>query len=232
MRADQSTEAGALVVASTKGNQQVRKLPSLVLQAQRILGRIPVAVVAVVVGLVTFLVHGYRLGIAPDIFSDEGSYLIVGTNVARGIGLVENGSVFMWHSPAYMLVEAAYLKLVGLTNAEPLAALLSVRYLNIFFSAMTAVLLMLFVHKLHSYKAGLIAVALFLMDPYVQRINRRGMLETLAMLFVLLGLYIFFTHRPHLTKWQHLGSGTAFGLAMLTKEPMFLELLALIVYGA
>jgi hypothetical protein len=231
MRADHSTEAEAFVVTSTQGNQHLRALPPLVLRAQRVLKRTPVVVVAVVVGLVTFLVHGYRLGIAPDIFSDEGSYLIVGINVARGIGLVENGSVFMWHSPAYMLVEATYIKLVGLTNADSLAALLSVRYLNIFFSAITAALLMLFGCKLHSYKAGLIAVALFLMDPYVQRINRRGMLETLAMLFVLLGLYIFFTHRPRLTKWQRLGSGIAFGLAMLTKEPMFLELLALIIYG-
>jgi hypothetical protein len=71
--------------------------------------------------------------------------------------------------------------------------------------------------------------ALFIMDPYVQRINRRNMLETLAMLCALLGLYIFFTRRPHLTRWQRLAAGIVFGLAVLTKEPMFLELLALII---
>jgi 4-amino-4-deoxy-L-arabinose transferase-like glycosyltransferase len=90
---------------------------------------------------------------------------------------------------------------------------------------------MLFGRKLHSYKAGGVAVALFLMDAYVQRINRRGMLETLAMLFVLLGLYIFFTRRPHLTARRRLAAGVAFGLAMLTKEAMFLELSALIAYA-
>ena len=206
----------------------MRELPPLVLQAQRVLERTPVAVVAVVVGLVTLLVHGYRLSVAPDVFSDEGIYLLVGNSLASGAGLTINHSVFLWHPPAYMLVEAVYIKLAGLTNADPLVALLSVRYLNIFFSASTAVLLMLFGRKLHSYKAGLIMAALFLMDPYVQRINRRDMLETLAMLCVLLGVYIFFTRRPHLTMWQRVGSGVAFGLAMLTKEAMFLELFALI----
>jgi len=216
------------VVTPTGGRQHLKRFLSLVLQAQGILERTPVAVVAVVVFLVTLLVHGYRLNAAPDVFSDEGVYLLVGNSLASGAGLTINHSVFLWHPPAYFLVEAAYIKLAGLTNADPLSALLSVRYLNIFFSASTAVLVMLFGRKLHSYKAGLIMVALFLMDPYVQRINRRGMLETLAMLCVLLGVYIFFTRRPHLTMWQRLGAGVAFGLAMLTKEAMFLELFALI----
>jgi 4-amino-4-deoxy-L-arabinose transferase-like glycosyltransferase len=188
------------------------------------------AMVAVGVGLVTFLVHGYRLSVAPDVFSDEGIYLGVATNLANGAGLTLNHSVFLWHPPAYMFVEAAYLKVTGLANADPITALLSVRYLNVFFSASTAALLMLFGRKLHSYKAGLFAAALFLVDPYVERINRRSMLETLAMLLVLLGLYIFFTRRPHLTPRQRLGAGVAFGLAMLTKEAMFLELLGLVAY--
>ena len=223
-------EAESPAVIPTADDQRPRKLPPLLLQAQFILERTPVAVVAVAVGLVTLLVHGYRLSVAPDVFSDEGVYLRLGTNVARGLGLLVDRGVFLWHPPAYFLIEASYIKLTGLTNVDPLAALLYVRLLNIFFSACTAALLMLFGRKLHSYKAGLIAAALFLMDPYVQRINRRNMLETLAMLCVLLGLYIFFTYRPHLKVRQRLGSGVAFGLAVLTKEPMFLELFVLIAY--
>jgi len=180
--------------------------------------------------LVTFLVHGYRLSVAPDVLADEGIYLGVATNLASGAGLTLNHSVFLWHPPAYMFVEAAYIKIAGLANADSINTLLSVRYLNIFFSAATAALLLLFGRRLHSYKAGLAAAALFLMDPYVQRINRHSMLETLAMLLVLLALYIFFTRRPHLTSRQRLGAGVAFGLAMLTKEAMFLELLGLIGY--
>jgi hypothetical protein len=215
----------------TERRQQLTAVPFLLLQAQRVSERSRVAVVSAVVALATLLVHGYRLSVAPDAFSDEGLYLRVGTNLAKGAGLTLDGSLFLWHPPAYMFVEAAYIKLAGLTDADPVVALLSVRHLNIFFSASTAVLILLFGRKLHSNKAGLAAAALFLMDPYVLRINRRGMLETLAMLLVLLGLYIFYTRRPRLTTRQRVGSGVAFGLAMLTKEAMFLELLTLIAYA-
>src|SRR5437868_7709108 len=100
------------VVTPTKGGHYLRGLPPLMLQTQRVLERTPVAVVAVVVGLVTLLVHGYRLNAAPDVFSDEGIYLLVGTSLARGAGLIINHSVFQWHPPAYMLVEEAYIVLV------------------------------------------------------------------------------------------------------------------------
>ena len=221
-------EAESPAVIPTTGDQRPRKLPPLLLQAQLVMERTPVAVVAVAVGLVTLLVHGYRLSVAPDVFSDEGVYLRLGTNVARGIGLVADNRPFLYHPPAYFLIEAAYIKLAGLTNTDLLTALFSVRSLNVFFSAITASFLLLFGRKLHSYKAGLIMAALFLMDPYVQRINRRNMLETFAMLCLLLGIYIFFTHRQRLMKWQWLGSGIALGLATLTKEAMFIPLFALL----
>jgi 4-amino-4-deoxy-L-arabinose transferase-like glycosyltransferase len=220
-------ERASVPTASRRYREQ---LPLRLIQISRVPQRRRLAIVAVAVGSVTFLVQGYRLSVAPDVFSDEGIYLGVATNLARGSGLTLNNSVFLWHPPGYMLVASAYIKIAGLAYADPITTLLSVRYLNVFFSAITGALLMLFGRKLHSYKAGLAAAALFLMDPYVQRINRRSMLETLAMLFVLLGLYIFFTRRPRLTAPERLGSGVAFGLAMLTKEPMFLELLGLTAY--
>ena len=222
------TEDDLFTVPSTPTPSRLSGIYFLVLQAQRVLKHTPLGVMAVIVGLVTLLVHGYRLSAAPDIFSDEGIYLLLGQNVAKGVGLVINHQPFFYHPPAYLLIEAAYIRLMGLTNADALTTLLSVRYLNIFFSALTASFILLFGHKLHSYKAGLIMVALFLMDPYVQRINRRNMLETLAMLCLLLGFYIFFTSEKHLTKRQWIGSGIAFGLATLTKEPMFLPLIALL----
>jgi hypothetical protein len=228
-----STIAGKVAGAPqpTTRRRYLLRLPQRLIQIQRVAQRRRLPIVMVVVGVVTFLVHGYRLSVAPDVFSDEGIYLGVATNLARGAGLTLNNSVFLWHSPAYMFVEAAYIKIAGIANADPIKTLLSVRQLNVFFSASTGALLVLFGRKLHSYRAGLAAAALFLMDPYVQRINRRSMLETLEMLFVLLGLYIFFTHRPRLSARERFGAGVAFGLAMLTKEVMFLELLALIAYG-
>jgi 4-amino-4-deoxy-L-arabinose transferase-like glycosyltransferase len=225
MRANVSARAEPSVGTPTDGGQYLKVLAYQI-------SRVTHVIDACLLGLITFLVHGYRLSAAPDIFSDEGIYLLLGTNVAKGFGLVVDHRAFFNHPPAYFLVEATYIKLAGLTNADPLTAIFSVRYLNVFFSAATASLLLLFGRKLHSYKVGFITATLFLMDPYVQRINRRNMLETLAMLFLLLGVSMFFTHRQRLRTWQWLGSGIAFGLAMLTKEVMALYLLAFLGMAA
>lgn len=215
-------------VPMTPEDTQQDKHSSLIKRAKSIQARVPIIVVALAVAILTFFVHGYRLSSGPDVFSDEGLYLLVGLSVAKGGGLTINNSPFLYHPPAYFLIEAAYLKLLRLTDTDLLTALFSVRYLNIFFSAATATLLLFFGRKLHSYRAGLLMVALFLMDPYVQRINRRNMLETFTMLCLLAGFYIFFTSQRRLKTWQWLGAGIALGLMALTKEALIPYLLALV----
>lgn len=228
MSISQNVEASAPTpIPKAPESTHQSKLPQLILQAKRIQARIPVAGVALAIALITFFVHGYRLSSGPDVFSDEGLYLLVGLSVAKGMGLTINHGPFLYHPPAYFLIEAAYIKLLGLTRTDLLTALFSVRYLNIFFSAITATLLLFFGRKLHSYKAGLIMVTLFLMDPYVQRINRRNMLETFTMLCLLAGFYIFFTRQPRLKAWRWLGAGVALGLMVLTKEALSPYLLIL-----
>ncbi|MBA2678734.1 MAG: glycosyltransferase family 39 protein, partial [Ktedonobacteraceae bacterium] len=209
------------------------KLSLRVERASSIKARVPIIVVALAVAVLTFFVHGYRLSSGPDVFSDEGLYLLVGLSVAKGTGLAINHDPFLYHPPVYFLIEAAYIKLLRLNDTDLITALFSVRYLNIFFSAATATLLLFFGRKLHSYKAGLLMVALFLMDPYVQRINRRNMLETFTLLCLLAGFYIFFTRQPRLKTWQWLGAGVALGLMVLTKEalaPYLLILLAMVFW--
>jgi 4-amino-4-deoxy-L-arabinose transferase-like glycosyltransferase len=191
-----------------------------------------VPLAALAVGTVTFAVHGYRLAYAPDVFSDEALYMLVGTNVARGVGLVGDQGLFFWHPPLYMLVEGAFIQWLGLIDADVLTAVFAVRHLNVAFSALTAGLLVLLGRSVLSTRAGLIMAGLFLLDPYVQRTNRRGMLETLAMLLTLLGLYLFFTRRLRVPAWRVVAAGGAFGLAVLTKELMVVPLIALLLYTA
>ncbi|MDQ4099459.1 MAG: glycosyltransferase family 39 protein, partial [Chloroflexota bacterium] len=189
-------------------------------------------VVAFGIGLVTLFVHGYRLSAAPDMLSDELLYLLVSRNVARGAGLLADSGYFFWHPPLYVLTEGAFVKVAGLLDHDVLTALYSVRWLNVVFSALTSGLLVLFGYRLHSFKAGLLMAGLFLFDPYVQRINRRAMMETLGLLLSLLALYVFFARQARPTGWQQIGAGACFGLAVLTKELLAFQLLALIAFGA
>jgi hypothetical protein len=188
---------------------------------------IPVAAAA---GIATALVHGYRLNVAPDVFSDEGIYLIVGKNLASGAGLVGDAGPFFWHPPLFMLAEAAFIKVSGIQGLDLLSMLFAVRELNVIFAGLTAALLVLMGRQLGGLRVGLLSAALFLLDPYVQRIDRRNMLETLAMLLVLVGLYLFIALRGRRwrgKRFRWLLAGVAFGLAALTKEAMVLQLVTL-----
>jgi hypothetical protein len=74
---------------------------------------------------------------------------------------------------------------------------------------------------------------IFCFDPYVQRINRRSMLETVAMMFVVLSIYLYlrWIHTDKRWGWRALLVGIALGLATLTKEVMFFGALILIVFA-
>jgi hypothetical protein len=195
-------------------------------------GSLPVAIVmAYVATILAFIVHGFRLSAGPDVFSDEGLYLLVGRNLASGAGLVGDRGVFFWHPPLYMLVEAAYLRLGGLLHRDVLDMIFAVRWLNVFFSALTVGLLLLVGHRLHSTRAGVLMAGFFALDPFVQRINRRSMLETLAMLLALLALYIFFTYEHRVSIWRQLGAGIVLGLGILTKEIVAFEVLVLVLFA-
>lgn len=101
------------------------------------------------------------------------------------------------------------------------------RLLNALVGALTIMLLFRFVERLGGLRAALLTSTLFLFDPFVVRINRRNMLETMGEFWVLLGLYLFWCERNRL-KWpQTILIGTIFGLALLTKEMMIFGLAVL-----
>jgi 4-amino-4-deoxy-L-arabinose transferase-like glycosyltransferase len=188
--------------------------------------------------LLTCVVHGVRLTLAPDIFGDEGLYYLVGWNMARGAGTLDDTGVFFWHPPLYPLMEAAWIWATNGLHGTFTDGLLDSRWINVGFSGATAVVLFLFVRRLAGRGAGLLAVALFVGDLFVQRINRRSMLETSAMFFILVGLVLFWIliaersreEAPHRQRDLVL-VGAAFGLGMLVKEVAILGIVVLGVYA-
>lgn len=220
------------------GHEAGRELPQDAVTAIRRVTplRIPVPerriwLVAIAVVFATIVIQGYRLSAAPDVFGDEGAYLTVARNLANGAGLTGPNGLFLWHPPLYMLIEAALIKLLGLGHAEPLSVLFTVRWINIAFSAATAGLLVLFGYRLRGLRMAAFVGVLFVLDPYVQRINRRNMLETATIFFVALALYLFVSGDTRTSLWRWLGPGLAFGLALLTKEPAAFFLLVPFAYS-
>jgi len=188
------------------------------------------AVGALLVGALTLVVHGFRVTAAPDLLGDEGLYFLVAHNLATGIGLKDDVGTFFWHPPGYPVAVSLWIQLTGSLNLDFAAALLQSRWLNVIFSACTAALLVVFGSRLLNLRAGLLMAAIFTGDLFVQRINRRSMLETPAILLVLLGFYLFYSGRSRVSWARVLGAGLAFGAAILTKEVAVVGLLALGVY--
>lgn len=184
-----------------------------------------------VIGVVTLLMHGVRLAFAPDIYGDEGLYALVAVNLAQGRGLLDDTGTFFWHPPLYPILEALYLQAAGLAHSDFTTALLSTRWINVAFSVATACLLFLFGTRFAGTRGGLLIAALFIGDLFVQRINRRSMLESAAMFLLLAALYVFYATRSDPGRRRVAVAGALLGLAVLTKEIAAIGLVVLALHA-
>ena len=180
----------------------------------------------------------WRINRTPDIFTDEIIYTRLGVRVGGEGALVwDNGQPFIVHPPLYFLLEGLFENLTG-HHATPLygagdifASVYHARLLNALLSALTALLLFWIGYRLRGPWLGLLLAALFILDPFVIRTNRRAMIETSAALFSLVGLAVLLSadRQKPLRLWRGILAGLAFGAALLTKELTFVILLAVLL---
>lgn len=188
---------------------------------------------AALIMLVAACLLAFRLERAPDLFADEGLYASVSNNLADGRGLVENGGkAFIWHPPLYPLVGAGFLRLGGLADAGPVEQILALRAVSVLAAAGIAGLIFALGWRLRGMAGAVAASLLFTFDPYIQRINRRSMLEPLATLFALLGVFLYVCAIER-RRWLAfaLAAGVAFGLAGLTKEFLLVGPAAILLFA-
>lgn len=197
---------------------------------------------ALLIFLIAFGATSWRLDKAPDIFTDEILYTRAGIRVAGEGALVwDTGHPIYVHPPLYFLGEAAYWQL-SRAPASPLlaagdifASVYHARYINALLSGLTAATLFLVGRRLHGHGLGLLLVALFVLDPFALRTNRRAMLETMAALLALGGMAVLLMGRIETNKRAALSrallAGLLLGAALLTKELTFTNLVALSALG-
>lgn len=188
---------------------------------------------SLVVGILAFIAAAWRLDKAPDVLTDEILYTRASIRVVGEGSLVwDNGDPIFVHPPLYFLVKGMYLGLTADAASavqdpgDIFAWVYHARHLNAFLAGLTAVVLYLLGRRLRGSWLGLLWAALFILDPFGVRINRRAMLETMAMLLTLAGMGLILINRG-----QGLWAGLLFGLAMLTKELTFTAPLAVFLFG-
>jgi len=188
---------------------------------------------AVVVGIVACAVRAVYLNRSFDIFIDEITYFRLAQSVANTLTVTLYGKPFFLHPPAFFVIEGAYLKL--LRPPGPLIdQIYAVRYLNILFAGLSAATLTLMGQKVGGWSAGLVAAALFMLDPFIVRIDSLNMLDASAITWVLMGYAVLLwnmnTATAPIPRRRAAAAGVLFGVALLTKDMMaFLTLGPLLI---
>jgi hypothetical protein len=227
-RPGRSAATGAVVVGpAVPPRDSVDDRPDA-LRARRLIlaAGLPVAAFAF-----AFALRAAFLGAAYDVHVDEVTYLFISRNMATGHGATLAGRPFFLHPPLFFILEALYL-LITHPGGLIIEQVVAVRTLNVLLGAATALVLAGLVTRLAGRRLGLVACLLFSLDPFIIRMNSRNLLETAALLFVLLGYAVLLGDRAASVPrpWRVGLAGVLFGCALLTKEmTAFLTLLPMAV---
>lgn len=181
------------------------------------------ALAIVTIFAVAVILRWVNLDRSWDINVDEITYLRLSQSVAESMQVKLYGEPFYIHPPAYFFLQAAYLKLVR-PSGYIIEQIYSVRHLNVALAGLSAMALFVLGRSLGGWAAGIAAALIFAVDPFSIRMNSRAMLDTAAMWWVLLGYSVLV---PSLVNARVMppmrrlvGSGLAFGMALLTKDMM------------
>ncbi|MGY1914989.1 ArnT family glycosyltransferase [Blastococcus sp. SYSU DS0973] len=171
-------------------------------------------------------------GSAYELFVDEITYARISESVEAQGDLLLYGRPFFLHPPLYFLTQGSVLELFE-TNSDVFVLVDTLRLSNIAISLLVAVALCALLVRSAGPAAGLLALALYAIDPFMNRYNGRVMIETLVALWVVLGyLALTFARSPRhgrhaVNPAPHAErrplvvgviSGLFFGCAALTKE--------------
>jgi len=183
---------------------------------------------ALSVGAITFFLRAFRLGVSWDIFVDEITYARISQSAAQNLEVTLFGNPFYLHPPLFFFLEGAYLQLI-----DPAGGLIDqiydARYLNAAFAGLSAVVLFGIGRCLTGWPVGFAAALIFALDPFVIKMNSRNLIESSALLWVLLGYLVLFSalvrtpsergnKRGRISAWRAIMAGVLFGLALLSKD--------------
>lgn len=183
------------------------------------------------ISLTCILILAYRIDAAPDIFMDEIIYYRAAFNLVTHGNLTWDRSPIFVHPPIHFLTQALFLDLMGLNHGfQPFAGTYVVRLVNVLAAAVSAGLLFLLIDRLSNLRTATVVSLFLLLDPFVVRINRRNMLETMAEMWILAALLAYWHYRDRLNLRNIVLIGLLFGFALLTKELVFFQFIILPIF--
>jgi 4-amino-4-deoxy-L-arabinose transferase-like glycosyltransferase len=185
---------------------------------------IPVAVAAL-----TVVVRILDVAKAYDINSDEVNYTDLSISLQHGIfPPTFQGAPFVLHPPAFFAIGGSWLGTLGI-HGSYFNEIFGLRYLNVVFAAISAVLIYSLGVRMVGRPVGLGAAVLFAFDPYILRQNGRAMLETSTLAFVLAGyqlLLMLVGSRARHRRATAIAGGLLLGVGIVDKDMAAILVLA------
>jgi 4-amino-4-deoxy-L-arabinose transferase-like glycosyltransferase len=165
--------------------------------------------------VVTALTHAYHMFSYPNYTGDEGIYMEQAWAVLQGKGLAPY-TYYYDHAPAGWIFIAAWLRLLPGGVHQWGMAINSGRMLMLLVALGSTALLFRLTYRLTaSAPAATLAGAVFALSPLSLYYGRMVLLDNIMILWLLVSLDLITEAR---TLFTVLGSGLAFGIAVLTKE--------------
>lgn len=156
---------------------------------------------------------------AYDVFQDEVIYTRIADGVATDAAVRFGDFPFLLHGPLTFLLWGGLIEVLGL-HGTAIELVHSIRIVNAFEAGIVAVLLLTFVSRVTSLPWGLLAAAIFALDPFIVRFDGRAFLETSAMLWIVAGYLVLLplANGSSRSTRRATAAGLLFGLALLSKE--------------
>lgn len=171
--------------------------------------------------VLSFAVRGIGLGTVNDIFIDELTYTELGRSIARGELPNLHGAPFLLHPPGALLLEAMYIRVLGLDGANAELAL-ELRWLAAGLGSLTVGIAFLIMDRVCRRPVALGGALLLAVDPFVLRSQTRVMLEPAGVLLLLAGwlLVILFLADPDRSRRRGrlIAGGGLLGCALVVKD--------------
>jgi 4-amino-4-deoxy-L-arabinose transferase-like glycosyltransferase len=125
------------------------------------------------------------------------------------------------HPPAFFFIEAAFLKGFDITGST-ISQIYAVRYINAAFAGLSTTAILMIARHIGGWPAGLIAAALFALDPFIIKMNSLNLLDTSAVGWVLAGYWALLStveeKRNAWTLWHKLAGLRLFATRWLPRD--------------
>jgi hypothetical protein len=171
------------------------------------------------------VVRGSGLSTSYELFVDEVVYGSLARSVADHGTLELFGEPFFTHPPLLFLLCGAVVRVAHLGSLAPVELVQALRWVNVVLGSVGALLLAAILARVTRTRRWAAAGGAFLVvEPFIARFDSRLLLETLTAVWLLAGVLAlaWLADEEHASRRRRtrlaLGAGTAFGLALLTKE--------------